>query len=161
MSDDDQEESLSDEDGTEEGDDGNWDEEWGGVESEAEDDSESSPPLPDLPKGMLYTYFLILSGLTRCLASGAYVPPHLRKAKLDAAQPSEEVIKLTRQLKGLLNRFDLPSFFHIPRIRSKNPSLGCQNRTFYPLLTVSKRFIGTTGETVRVLAASDTYLFRC
>ncbi|KAJ2935373.1 hypothetical protein H1R20_g1721, partial [Candolleomyces eurysporus] len=85
--DEDLEDSSSDEDGTEEGDDENWDEEWGGVDSEAEEDGESSPANADPPK-----------------AAGAYVPPHLRKAKLDAAQPSEEIIKLTRQLKGLLNR---------------------------------------------------------
>ena len=51
-----------------------------------------------------YSLLKIPSLLTYLQASGAYIPPHLRKAKLDASQPSEEVIKLTRQLKGLLNR---------------------------------------------------------
>ncbi|TEB34519.1 ARM repeat-containing protein [Coprinellus micaceus] len=64
-----------------------WDEEWGGIESGSEGGRGTLESTSELPE-----------------STGAYVPPHLRKAKLEAQQPSEQVIKLTRQLKGLLNR---------------------------------------------------------
>ena len=35
-----------------------------------------------------------------------YIPPHLRKEVADAqSQPSESLVKLTKQLNGLLNRY--------------------------------------------------------
>ena len=37
-----------------------------------------------------------------------YVPPHLRNRTSDSEPVSEEQMKLTRQLKGLLNRFVQP-----------------------------------------------------
>lgn len=41
-----------------------------------------------------------------------YVPPHLRKTAKDPQnQPSESLIKLTKQLKGLLNRYALYLLF--------------------------------------------------
>ena len=35
---------------------------------------------------------------------GVYVPPHLRNAQRQNDSDSEAILKLTRQLKGLLNR---------------------------------------------------------
>ena len=60
--------------------------EWGGINAETSDDDEAPEWLEPEP----------LKPTT------AYVPPHLR-AKSDDV-PSEAVIRLTRQLKGLLNR---------------------------------------------------------
>lgn len=36
---------------------------------------------------------------------GAYIPPHLRNAQRQDDSNSEAILKLTRQLKGLLNRW--------------------------------------------------------
>lgn len=38
------------------------------------------------------------------ILGGAYVPPHLRNAQRQDDSNSEVILKLTRQLKGLLNR---------------------------------------------------------
>ncbi|KAF6754394.1 MIF4G/MA4 domain-containing protein [Ephemerocybe angulata] len=75
----DEDESGDEESGDEEG------EEWGGIADSGDDETPALAPAAAPSKG-------------------AYIPPHLRKAKLDGQQPSEEILKLTRQLKGLLNR---------------------------------------------------------
>ncbi|KAJ7593311.1 hypothetical protein C8J56DRAFT_495127 [Mycena floridula] len=62
--------------------------EWQGIaESENESASEKSSPVPELRD-----------------PETRYIPPHLRNAERGTASDSEEIVKLTRQLKGLLNR---------------------------------------------------------
>jgi hypothetical protein len=46
-------------------------------------------------------YSLILGIATR------YIPPHLRNTQVDDGKDSEVTIRLTRQLKGLLNRYEM------------------------------------------------------
>ncbi|TFY60458.1 hypothetical protein EVJ58_g5148 [Rhodofomes roseus] len=80
------------------------DQEWGGIEGEEEDDSESDDeeftnaslegPSPDpAPK-------------SATTPAGRYIPPHLRNRTQggEVAVQSEAQLKLMRQLKGLLNR---------------------------------------------------------
>ncbi|TFK23605.1 hypothetical protein FA15DRAFT_656561 [Coprinopsis marcescibilis] len=74
-------ESEEEESPSEYGDDG----EWGGIDST----SETEPSIAAPEQGNK--------------TPSAYIPPHLRKAQA-AQAPSEALLKLTRQLKGLLNR---------------------------------------------------------
>ncbi|KAG2017925.1 MIF4G/MA4 domain-containing protein [Coprinopsis cinerea AmutBmut pab1-1] len=71
-------------------------EEWGGIESDSgstESEAEESSEAGKAGKAAETT--------TKPAAGSVYVPPHLRKAP---ATQSEALLKLTRQLKGLLNR---------------------------------------------------------
>ena len=47
----------------------------------------------------LHPFFRIL-----CLSEGRYIPPHLRHEPRENRNNSEEITRLTRQLKGFLNR---------------------------------------------------------
>ncbi|KAH9917843.1 uncharacterized protein B0H18DRAFT_687168 [Fomitopsis serialis] len=81
----------------------NEDEEWGGIQ---EDDSSDSAD-DDLKYVVSREHPSPASVQTSVAAtpSGRYVPPHLRnRTKDEDAAPSEAQLKLTRQLKGLLNR---------------------------------------------------------
>ncbi|KAI0078809.1 MIF4G-domain-containing protein [Panus rudis PR-1116 ss-1] len=69
---------------------GEEEEEWTGLDGHHED-SEEAPQLSNR------------SETTTQAPSSRYVPPHLRN-RASGEQPSEEMVKLTRQLKGLLNR---------------------------------------------------------
>lgn len=62
-------------------------EEWMGFDQSSETDEDPMIPPPPRP-------------------GSKYVPPHLRKEAADTqAQLSESLVKLTKQLKGLLNRY--------------------------------------------------------
>ena len=90
-------------------------EEWGGIESdsgstesEAEESSEAgkagkAAETTTKPAAGAFHLESVtkLSGWAEHIEGSVYVPPHLRKAP---ATQSEALLKLTRQLKGLLNR---------------------------------------------------------
>ncbi|KAF8969183.1 hypothetical protein BDZ97DRAFT_1754792 [Flammula alnicola] len=68
-------------------------EEWHGI---VQDDSES-PTILDIQEEET-------EPANKPTATGAYIPPHLRNAQREPDTTSEAIQKLTRQLKGLLNR---------------------------------------------------------
>ncbi|KAF7977509.1 hypothetical protein HWV62_3486 [Athelia sp. TMB] len=75
-------------------------EEWGGVglTPEGDNDSDEAPLLLEPPEGAI-------NGAPTADHTSRYVPPHLRNHDSAHNQPdSEELIKLKRQLNGLLNR---------------------------------------------------------
>ncbi|KZV97483.1 ARM repeat-containing protein [Exidia glandulosa HHB12029] len=84
------------------------DEEWEGVEQDAVSDSasisEDGDEAPQLVPIRSEENGEETATQGPATASGRYVPPALRKQQLAASAPSEETLKLTRQLKGLLNR---------------------------------------------------------
>ncbi|KIK62995.1 hypothetical protein GYMLUDRAFT_163506 [Collybiopsis luxurians FD-317 M1] len=96
MSDEEEDETFHSQDELSDVEDGALDEEeWHGIQDSDSNESEHSTPAPTSSSvpGIFALIFLIAT---------RYVPPHLR-AKADSKE-SEEQIKLTRQLKGLLNR---------------------------------------------------------
>jgi nucleolar MIF4G domain-containing protein 1 len=77
--------------------------EWMGFDHSSEEDEE--PILPPEKPEEIHTV------APSARQDVKYVPPHLRKAAADLqGQPSESLVKLTKRLKGLLNRYvvDLP-----------------------------------------------------
>lgn len=64
-----------------------------------DDDDEEAPQLIPVDEPSASQKPAAVSG-----ASGRYVPPALRRQQLAESAPSEEALKLQRQLKGLLNR---------------------------------------------------------
>ncbi|OJT11465.1 Suppressor of glycerol defect protein 1 [Trametes pubescens] len=85
----DEEESLQEVDKAE-------DEEWHGFGGADDDEEDGSKPYEEVTS----------DAVVPAAPSGSkYVPPHLRKrAEAESGQPSEAQLKLTKQLKGLLNR---------------------------------------------------------
>ena len=72
--------------------------EWTGFGQSSETDEDPTPGLPK-PHG-------IASATPTSQHGSKYVPPHLRKAAADVqSQPSEGLVKLTKRLNGLLNRY--------------------------------------------------------
>jgi hypothetical protein len=72
------------------------------MESDEEAVSATAKPQP----GDYSLRFFFFCVLINVVLGTAYVPPHLRNRPQDEAG-SEAMIKLTRQIKGLLNRFVL------------------------------------------------------
>lgn len=71
--------------------------EWTGFGQSSEADEDPDPP-PEDPWGTT-------AAIPAPQPRSKYVPPHLRKAAADVqSQSSESLVKLTKQLKGLLNR---------------------------------------------------------
>jgi len=66
-------------------------------------------------------YSLILGIATR------YIPPHLRNTQVDDGKDSEVTIRLTRQLKGLLNRYEILYMLLVEFTWSKLNSMSEQN----------------------------------
>ena len=124
----DEEESLIGQSGGED------EEEWGGIESQEDEESPfpsespadtvTTPPQPGMSPFRVYLSQLTASG------EGVYVPPHLRKAQ---NKQSEAQLKLKRQLKGLLNR-SVPLFL----LTSTRPNavLECPSKTLGQFLIV-------------------------
>ena len=72
--------------------------EWTGFGQGSEGDEDPLPP----PEKLQET----TTAIPAPQPESRYVPPHLRKAPTGAqSQPSESLVKLTKQLKGLLNRY--------------------------------------------------------
>ena len=92
-------------------------EEWGGIdegrsgsdESETEDEGKESSksviPESTQAPGMERFKMLSESWLTFTLLATKYIPPHLRNRPAESAEDSEARLKLTRHLKGQLNRY--------------------------------------------------------
>lgn len=72
--------------------------EWTGFNQSSEVDEGPIPPLGKLQETATVT--------PNPQPVSKYVPPHLRKAATDVQTPSSEsLVRLTKQLKGLLNRY--------------------------------------------------------
>ena len=72
--------------------------EWTGFDQSSEVDEDPVPPLGK-PQGTTAV-------TSNPQPASKYVPPHLRKAAADVqTQSSESLVKLIKQLKGLLNRY--------------------------------------------------------
>ncbi|KAF8813324.1 hypothetical protein BYT27DRAFT_7180798 [Phlegmacium glaucopus] len=84
--------SFSSEDVSESESSGDYEEEWHGIGESLEHSGSESTNEVDTPKS------------PQPATSSAYVPPHLRNAQHRDDSNSEAILKLTRQLKGLLNR---------------------------------------------------------
>ena len=87
------------------------DEEWGGIDAvqevtqegsdsdDANDTGTQDTAEPQAPSS---------EPVSTIASAGRYIPPALRKQQLAPSAPSEEAVKLSRQLKGLLNRSVIP-----------------------------------------------------
>lgn len=62
--------------------------------------------------------------------AGAYVPPHLRNAQKDEDKTSAVIQRLTKQLKGLLNRYFFSLLEHIEHINQRDFRMTEQNIAF-------------------------------
>lgn len=100
-----EEDEGEDEDGSESSED-----EWGGIEHSVDDGMDqhtpelSAEPDAGTSTGTLFSNFAKTLLLTWRIATTRYVPPHLRNAQQSKNQGSEVDTRLTKQLKGLLNR---------------------------------------------------------
>ncbi|KAG6853988.1 hypothetical protein C0991_011851 [Blastosporella zonata] len=80
--------------GSEDYDDDDDDDEWRGLDDDSNEDNDVEEGRSDVPELLPPAQ----ESATR------YVPPHLRNKQSVLEQPSESIIRLSRQLKGLLNR---------------------------------------------------------
>ena len=72
--------------------------EWTGFGQSSESDEDHAPGPPKFQETAAPT--------STPQPGSKYIPPHLRKAAADVqSQPSESLVKLTKQLNGLLNRY--------------------------------------------------------
>ena len=67
-------------------------------------DEVDTPKLPQAIASSVCSTCELVTNINDALGGVAYVPPHLRNAPRGDDSNSEAILKLTRQLKGLLNR---------------------------------------------------------
>ena len=87
------------------------DEEWGGIdaaEDVTQEGSESDDANGTGTQDAVEPQAPSSEPVSTIAPAGRYIPPALRKQQLAASAPSEEAVKLSRQLKGLLNRSVIP-----------------------------------------------------
>ncbi|OJA13626.1 hypothetical protein AZE42_03974, partial [Rhizopogon vesiculosus] len=85
---------------------------------------------------------------TQSQASGRYIPPGLRKQATGDTNATDEQLKLSRQLKGLMNRYCLPISSSVDA-DPISPS-ECPNKTSLLFWTALKMSIATTVDMVHV-----------
>ena len=86
------------------------DEEWGGIDAAEEvtqEGSDSDDTNDTGTQDAVEPQAPSSEPVSTIAPAGRYIPPALRK-QLAASAPSEEAVKLSRQLKGLLNRSVIP-----------------------------------------------------